>query len=202
MELAAAAMSAVSTAIAGVTGAAGTAASAAGSVGSLLAAGPGMGTLSVGLPSLGGSLLSSILQGGATVAGVLGTLGAAESRASALEERAMDSDTEGQMARISGVERRDGLRRQLLERLGDQDVQAAASGVDLSFGTPALARDEAQRDAERALTMDQSSEDFRVARLTERAAAFRSQSRSTRRAGLIQAVGLGASSAASVARRG
>jgi hypothetical protein len=116
--------------------------------------------------------------------------------------RAQDALMEGQVETIRGIERRDNLRRNLLERLGQQDVAAAASGVDLSFGTPQLARDESIRDGERALTTDQSSEDFRVSRLNQRASEFMAAASSAKRAGRLKAIGAGVSGLASFARRG
>lgn len=192
MELAAAAMTAVGTAISGATAAV---------TSGLSAIGGAMG-LGGAAGSAGGSLFSSILQGGATVASVMGALSAGEEKASDLKARAADAIDEQGIEKLRGIERRDGLRRSLLERLGQQDVAAAASGVDLSYGTPSLARDEAARDGERALTQDQSTEDLRVNRLQMRADELRSGAKAARRAGVIKALGSGVSTAYSMSRRG
>lgn len=192
MEFAAAALSAVGSAVSGATAAVGSAVS---TVGSALGIG---GTAGGG----GGSLFSSILQGGASLASVIGALGAGEENAAAYKAKAADAEDEKGLEAVRGIERRDGLRRSLLERLGQQDVAAAASGVDLSFGTPALARDEAARDGERALTQDQNTEDLRANRLGQRADEFRNAARSARRSGVYKAIGAGVQGIAGISRRG
>jgi hypothetical protein len=198
MELAAAAMTAVGSAISGATTAAGAALGLTGAGAPMVLAGAPS-ALAAGST---GSLFSSILQGGATVASVMGALSSGEERASDLKARAADAIDEQGIERLRGIERRDGLRRALLERLGQQDVAAAASGVDLSYGTPSLARDEAARDGERALTQDQSTEDLRVGRLQQRADELRSGAKAARRAGVIKALGSGVATAYSMSRRG
>jgi hypothetical protein len=169
---------------------------AAGSV-STVGAGAGLGATLAGA----GSLLSSILSGTATVAGMMGAQASAEESARTLTAQAMDARSEQDIERLRGGERRDSLRRALLQTLGERDVAAAASGVDLSFGTPAIARDEAERDAERALATDRSTEDLRVARLQERESEFLRAASSTKRAGRLKAFGLGAQGVASATRR-
>jgi hypothetical protein len=198
MELAAAAMTAVGSAISGATSAIGGALGMTGA-GAPMALAGSQTALAAGST---GSLFSSILQGGATVASVMGALSAGDEKASDLKARANDAIDEQGIERLRGIERRDGLRRSLLERLGQQDVAAAASGVDLSFGTPSLARDEAARDGERALTQDQSTEDLRINRLQQRADELRSGAKAARRAGVIRALGSGVASAYSMTRRG
>jgi hypothetical protein len=191
MEFAAAAVSAVAGAIGSATSAV---TGAIGSVGTAL----GIGSGTVGT----GSLITGLLSGTATVAGMLGAQQAGQEQARSLSMQAADARTEQDIERLRGAERRDSLRRSLLATLGERDVAAAASGVDLSFGTAATAREESVRDAERALSIDQSTEDFRVARLREREGEFLRSARSAKRAGTIKAVGLGLQGAASLARRG
>lgn len=191
MEFAAAAVSAV----AGAIGSATTAVTGAiGSVGSAL----GLGSGAIGA----GSLITGLLSGTATVAGMMGAQAASEEQARGLRAQAADARTEQDIERLRGDERRDSLRRSLLQTLGERDVAAAASGIDLSFGTAAQARDEAQRDADQALGMDRATEDFRVARLQERESEFLRSARSARKAGVIKSVGLGLQGAASIAKRG
>ena len=197
MEFAAAALSAVAAGISSV----GSSVAGALGIGAPMAINAAGSTFLAGA-SGGGSILSSILAGTATVAGMMGASAAGQEQARSLNAQAMDARTEQDVERLRGSERRDGLRRSLLQTLGERDVAASASGVDLSFGTAAIARGEAERDAERALTKDQSTEDFRVARLQERENEFTRSAKSAKRAGTIKAVGLGLQTAASFARRG
>lgn len=204
MEFAAAALSAIAGTVTSAIGLGGSTAATAGNfIGAGLTAAGGAGAAGGGLSGLlgTGSLLTSILGGTATVAGMLGAVQAGEEQARSLNAQAMDARTEQDIERIRGAERRDSLRRSLLQTLGERDVAAAASGVDLSFGTPSLAREEAERDAERAFSVDQSTEDFRVARLEERANEFTRSAKSARRAGRLKAFGLGVQGAAAVGRR-
>lgn len=209
---AAAAMSAIATGISSIgsaIGIGGTAATGAGAmaagnfIGAGLGAAGGAGAAGGGLASLfsGGSILSTILAGTATVAGMMGAQESANEQSRNLTLQAADAATEADIERIRGGERRDSLRRSLLQALGERDVAAAASGVDLSFGTAAQAREEAARDAESALVVDQATEDTRVARLRERESEFLRSARSTRRAGRVKAFGLGVEGAYSAVRR-
>lgn len=185
MEFAAAALSSITSAV--------------GSVASTV----GAGATAIGGATAGGSsLFSSILQGGASIASIMGTLGAANEKSDSLKAQARDVDSDIGLEKVRGVERRDGLKKSLLDALGERDVAAAASGVDLSFGTPAMARSEATADAERALAGDQSTEALRISRLTERQSELVSASKQARRSGLIKAIGTGIGTFASIGKRG
>ncbi|MCO5091996.1 hypothetical protein [Bosea sp. (in: a-proteobacteria)] len=190
MEFAAAALSTIAGGISSAAGAVGSALGIGGTAG-------GAGGTLIGA----GSVLATILSGTATVAGMMGARQAGSEQARSLYAQAADARTEQDIERIRGTERRDSLRRSLLATLGERDVAAAASGVDLSFGTPAVARKEAERDAESALVIDQSTEDMRIARLQERENEFVRSARSAKKAATINAVGLGLKGAASLANR-
>ena len=204
MEIAFATLSSVASSIGSVvTGGAG---ALAGGAGGIMEAGlaassgiPMLGSLSLGT---GGSTLTSILSGTASLAGMIGAIGAGNEKAAALEAQAADSVTEAGLEEIKGAERRLSLKRSLLQTIGERDVAYAASGVDLSFGTPSLARDEAQKDAERAISMDVDTQAMRQSRLLERAASYRSQSASARSAGFLKGIGIGVDTLISAKRRG
>lgn len=199
MEFAAAALSTIAGGISSAVGAVGSAASGIGSALGIGGTAAGAGS---GLFGGFGSTLATILSGTATVAGIMGAQSAGQEQARSLFAQAGDARTEQDIERIRGTERRDSLRRSLLATLGERDAAAAASGIDLSFGTAAMARQEAERDAESALTMDQGTQDLRIARLQERENEFIRAGRAAKRAGTIKAVGLGLKGAASLAGRG
>lgn len=216
MEFAAAALSTIGaaapTAISGTTLAGATVAS----TGAIVAAGTpfatligGAGVTGAGVASAGllGALGStsgwaSILQGGATVGSVLAASRAGKEDARKLEFQALDAETEISVEEIKGLERRNSIKAALVEAIGERDVAAAASGVDLTFGTPVTARRQASEDAERAIGNDQATEDFRKSRLRERAANYRLAAAQRREGGLLKAVGLGLEGAAKFLRRG
>jgi hypothetical protein len=159
----------------------------------------------------GGSLLSalgststwgSILSGVATVGSVLNTQRAGDVTAQGYELNALDAETNVKVEENQGIERRTSLKAALVKALGDRDVATAAGGSDLSFGTPVIARQEAVKDSERALTVDKQTEDVRTARLKERAASYRIAAANTRSGSLSKAAGIGITGLASVLRRG
>lgn len=164
-----------------------------------LAAAAGGGTAAAGGM---GSLFGSILQGTATVAGAMSALRAGRAESASLLQQASDAEADAVTEQITGSERRNSLRAALLENIGERDVAYAASGVDMSFGTPAEARRAAVRDAERSMSMDLYTEQSRSARLRERAANLRRAARESRRGGFLRALGIGASGAADILERG
>lgn len=156
--------------------------SIAGAAGTVASAGSGL------LSAVGGaSTVFSIMSGGATVASVLQSQRAGEQQARSLNLQAQDAESNVAIEQVQGLERRNSIKQSLVRALGERDVAAAASGVDLSFGTPAIARQEAQAEGERALRLDQSTEDLRVARLRERAASYRQLALEARAGGLGKA---------------
>lgn len=200
----------------GVAGAAGGTAAAVGApfvlnqYGAMLAGSAvGTGTLvapaaAVGAAGLlsGGSRVASILSGGASALSILMGLGAADEQATALEADAADATGEIATEAIQNLQRRASLKKALQEAIGDIDTATAASGVDLSFGTPAEARQEAYREADRAVSLDNETTTIRTNRLFERARLYRLQARSTRRGSVFEAIAQGGQAAAGIAYRG
>lgn len=132
-----------------------------------------------------GLSLSSILQGTATVLGVVSSFAAGNAEADMLEMQAEDAEREKPLENLQGIERRSSIKKAMVDALGAQDVAYAASGVDLSFGTARAARTDAYREADLALTSDAGTQQTRVARLDERARNYRSQAKQARRAGML-----------------
>lgn len=206
MELAAAALETVATAastvIAGAPAALGAPAipslfSAAGVASAATAAGSSL------MSALGStSTLSSILSGGATIASVLNAQRAGEDKAFGLNLQADDADLSARVEAVQGLQRRTSLKASLVQAVGDRDVAAAASGIDLSFGTPTIARGEAIRDGERAVADDQETENFRKSRLAEKASNLRIMAGQARAGGLGNAAALALQGGASLLKRG
>lgn len=88
-----------------------------------------------------------------------------------------------------------------MDRIGQMDVANAASGVDLSFGTPTAARQEAFRQTDFGLASDAGTEQTRVARLNERSADYKRRASTARKSGLFDALSMGLSTASSIAGR-
>lgn len=149
-----------------------------------------------------GISLASILQGTATVLGVVSAIGAGNAEADMLEAQAIDAEREKPLETLQGIERRASIKRAMADAVGAQDVAYAASGVDLSFGTARQARTDAYREADLALTSDVGTEQTRIARLSERAASYRRAAKTARRSGLLKGVIGGLDGALSFAERG
>jgi hypothetical protein len=209
MEFAAAAMSSLAGVFSSGGAAAGAGAAAAGGnfLGAGLSAAAGAGSAGAGAGGLfsaigGASTFASILSGGMTVASALQAQRAGKDQALGLEFQAQDAEVEGRQEMIAGMERRNSLRRALVDSIAEQDTAYAASGVDLSFGTPVVARQQASRSAERAMEIDQSTEDMRRARFGQKAGSLRLMAAASRRGGLAKASGLLLDGAAQAVRRG
>lgn len=148
-----------------------------------------------------GFSLASILQGTATVLGVVSSISAGKAEADAMEAQAIDARREQEIETLSGIERRGSIKRALAEAVGAQDVAYAASGVDLSFGTASQARTEAFREADLAFTGASATEQTRISRLMEHAANYRAGAKRARRAGLVTGLTGGLKGAADIAGR-
>lgn len=148
-----------------------------------------------------GSTMWSVLQGTATALSVLGGLRAAQAQSDALEAQSADAKVEAQIEGTRGLERRTALRERMAQDMGARDVAYAASGVDLSFGTPATARQQAVADANSAVSTDVETENIRRNRLLTRSAMYRSMAEDTRAAGTLKAVTGGISMLADVGKR-
>lgn len=150
----------------------------------------------------GGSWLTTILQGGATALGALGTIRAANTKADAYNLQAKDAEFDATSEAIAGTKRQTQLRRSLLKTLGERDVAYAAGNIDLTFGTPQAAREGAVDETNAAITRDQSQTETRMARLRERAANLRRLAQDARSSGPIGVLGDLVDFGSSVARRG
>lgn len=139
----------------------------------------------VGGAASGGFSLASLLQGTMTVLGVASAIGAGNAEAEALNAQADDAEREKPLETLQGLQRRGSIKRAMAEAVAAQDVGYAASGLDLSFGTARHARTEAFREADLALTTSQGTEETRIARLSERAANYRSMAKRARSRGLL-----------------
>ncbi|WP_281932203.1 hypothetical protein [Roseibium album] len=161
-------------------GTAGAAAGAAGAAGAALS---------------GGSIFTTLLQGGATLLGMMSTIEAGDQEADMLEAKAIDAQAEKPLETLQSISRRTSIKQELAEAVGEQEVAFAASGVDLSFGTPAVAKKDAFREADRALTNENATEETTLNRLDERSSQYRLSANrarsSARRQALLQGLSFG-----------
>lgn len=165
----------------------------------------------VGIGSAGGSLLSafggmstvtSILSGVATVGSMMNTQRAGDVAAMSYELNAQDAETSAKIEGNQEIDRRTSLKAALVKAIGERDVATAASGADLSFGTPAIARREAIADTERAIATSGQTSNLRQSRLLERAASYRTMALNTQYGALAKAAGTGLTGLAGIVARG
>jgi hypothetical protein len=212
MQIAMAALTAVSSVVSSVAAGAGSVASSIGSalgLSSAAAATTAAGSAAAvpaaasGLSSLfSASNIFGILQGVTSIGSMFAERRAADQKAQSLNMEANSALADIPNEQIAGTERRNNLRRALLDTIGERDAATSASGLDISFGTPTIARQQATDDAERALAIDQGTEDQRVSRLRERSANLRIMAAQAKSAGKQNALLTGAKTALSLIGRG
>lgn len=149
----------------------------------------------------GGLSISTILQGGATVLGLVSAISAGQAERDQMEMMAADAEAEQPLEMLKGIDRRRGLKLSAIDAIGEMDTAYAASGVDLSFGTAAQARQDAFRELDLGLTSDAGTTMTRLSRLTERAANYRSMGKRAMRAGIVSGLAGALSSGASIVGR-
>ncbi len=176
----------------GGTAAAGTAAAGTAAAGTAAAAGGA---------AAGGITASSILQGAAGLLGMFSAISAGNAEGDALDLAAEDAAREKPLETLQGISRRTSIKAAMMEQIGSQDVAYAASGTDLTFGTPVQARKEAFRQGDLGITTAVGTEQTRIARLDEREANYRKMADKARAGGWLKAAFTGFDTAASMAGR-
>ncbi|WP_371347028.1 hypothetical protein [Ancylobacter sp. IITR112] len=158
MELAISAIAALGSTLTGATAAA-IPASAAGASLAIegLGAAAAAGSAATGLSSILGGVgtAASILSGTTSVLSAMRTMAAGEEKAAEIDAQAMDD-------RIAGVARRTRFKREALDILGQNDVAAAAAGIDLAYGQAADQRARTWEDLTRESEIDRQQEEARL----------------------------------------
>jgi hypothetical protein len=160
------------------------------------------GAAATGAAAAGGISLASILQGTATVLGVATAISAGNQQAQQLELQAEDQQRQIPQTMLQGVAQRTAIKKQLQDAIGAEDVAYAASGTDLSFGTPGQARKDAFREADNAITTQVGTEQTTIARLDERTKNYLQMANKARSSGLFDAAITGIKGLTSFSNRG
>lgn len=135
-----------------------------------------------------GISISSILQGVATVGGLVASISAGNAEAEKLNAEAVDAEREKTFEVVQSADRKRSLLKAAQEAVGDLDTAYAASGVDLSFGTARQARSEIFRETDLGLDSDSATTSMRLDRLTERASNYRKMAKRAKKMGLINGI--------------
>ncbi|MBY2992496.1 hypothetical protein HF272_13760 [Rhizobium leguminosarum] len=176
-------------------------AGAAGGAGATAGAAAGAGAATAGAAAAGGISFSTILQGGLGLLSAFSAISAANTQADSLELQADDARREQPLETLQGIARRSSIKKAMIDAVGEQDVAYAASGTDLSFGTPSVARTQAFREADMALETDNGTQITRQARLQEREANYLKMARKVRQGGTFDAISTIGGSALKIADR-
>lgn len=166
------------------------------------AAGAGAaGAAAAGGAAAGGISAASVLQGAAGLLGMFSSIAAGNAEGEALDLAAEDAAREKPLETLQGISRRTSIKAAMMDQIGSQDVAYAASGTDLTFGTPVQARKEAFRQGDLGITTEVGTEQTRIARLDEREANYRKMAQKARAGGWLKAAFTGFDTAASMAGR-
>jgi len=147
------------------------------------------------------STIGSILEGGATVIGLVSSIAAGQAEQQRLELMAQDAEAEQPLEVLQGIDRRRSLKAAAAEAVGEIDTAYAASGVDLSFGSARQAREQVFRETDMGLTTDAGTTMSRLSRLQERAANYRQMGKRALRAGIVGGLGGAMSGFSRIAQR-
>ena len=138
-----------------------------------------------------GSAGLSALQGGATALSMLGTLGAANAKASSLRLQASQDMVNAQGATAAGYAQVSGMREQLTNLIGQRQAMAGAGGVDVGQGVAANTRQALSTASDTASNVALSAADirnrsFQIGALNNQLAAKQAES-----GGILGALGQG-----------
>lgn len=137
----------------------------------------------------GGFSALSILSGAASVIGAFGQMQAANAQAENLNQQAKQVDLDAERESNLGMQRRTAIKRELLTVLGENEVNAAAAGIDLGAGIVQDMNQSAENTSAQELTIDRADQDYRTAQKRAQAHSLRSQASSVRKAGALSAFG-------------
>lgn len=169
-----------------------------------LAAGLGLAGAAAGTAGAvtAGASALTILSGAATAIGALGSLWTANSERQAYNLQATQTDLEAGQQQVQSRQRQTDMARQLAQVLGENDVAAAAAGVDIGGGIAASERTLAKQRATTQLSIERQDDDFQRSLLKARANQLRSLGRDAMTAGVLKAAGSFIDFGVDVAKRG
>lgn len=96
--------------------------------------------------------ISSLLGGATTILSAAASIAAGNQQAEMYEQQARETDMQKPLELLEGLNRRNDIKKATAAAVADQDVAYAASGADLSFGTPTVARSNAFREGDYSLS--------------------------------------------------
>lgn len=134
-----------------------------------------------------GSAISSVLSGGVTVLSALRSMQAGKEKAQEVEFKAFETGQKIADEREAGVRRRTGLKEDLFKVLGQNDVNVASAGLDLSYGFGKDLRENTTSKGVNELQVDRQTEESRVDQLKLQQANYQRMARGYRSGGNLSA---------------
>lgn len=159
---------------------------ALGAVTSLLGGGGAAATGAAAGAASTGLSISSILQGVATVGGLVAAISSGNAESASLKMQAADTEQQKSFETVQSVDRKRSLLAAAQDARGEINTAYAGSGVDLSFGSAAAARQKVYREADLGLTSDSSTTQMRLGRLSEQAASYRRAAKQSKLMGWLE----------------
>lgn len=148
-----------------------------------------------------GFSFASVLQGVATVSGLVASIAAGNADAAKYNLQAQDAESQKGFEIVQSADRKRSLLAAAQESVGKQDVAYAGSGVDLSFGSAAQSRTNAYREADLGLNTDTATTSLKLSRLDEQATNLRLRAKQASSMGFLNAIPSFLSGSASLARQ-
>ncbi|MVA09079.1 hypothetical protein GOZ78_03475 [Agrobacterium vitis] len=155
-----------------------------------------------GTAAAGGLSIGSILQGTAGVLSAVSAVSAGNAQAQGYEQAATEAQSNQRLTTLEGISRRSSIKQAMVDQVGQQDVAYAASGTDLSFGTPNQARKEAFREADLGIATQVGTQQTTQAQLSDREKSYRKMAGKARLGGWVDGLTGLFKTGASISNRG
>lgn len=156
-----------------------------------------------GLFGFGGTFsLGATLSTLGTAAGIFSALGAGQAEAGISESEARLAEFNAKQEEIKGLEEANEIKRDVARAIASSNARGAASGIDVSSGSPVKASQEALRDANNALSTAGTNAKLRAETERARAQIARQRGRNAVRSGNARAVSILGNFASDQADRG
>lgn len=133
----------------------------------------------------GGLSISQILGGTATLLSAVSSIAAGNAQGDALEAQARDAQDQKPLELLQGLQRKNDIKRATMQAVAEIDTTTAASGTDLTYGTPVQARKAAFNEGDSGLNTNANTTGATLDRLDLRNKEYLKMARNARTAGLF-----------------
>lgn len=130
--------------------------------------------------------ISSLLGGGATILSAAASIAAGNQQAEMYEDQARETRMQKPLELIEGLHRNTEIKKATAAAVAEQDVAYAASGADLSFGTPTVARSQAFREGDYAMNTNAMTTGNSIDQLELKAKSYLQMAGRARQMGMFE----------------